>query len=654
MAEVLRVFISSTSIDLTDHRARAMDACLRQNMLPVMMEHLPAADGDAVDVSLKMVEESDIYLGIFGRRYGYVPTGYDKSVTELEYDHAVRLGLPRLIFIMDDGHPIMAAHIEGGDAADKLRALVTRLKSERVVNFFDSPDKLLAFAINSLSHLRLGGEAAVQPRATGTHPRIQSEISSEKFSDPIKEEMARLNKNIDKVTAEQYRVLDYLTGQRRVAITGCAGSGKTLIAVEKAIRLARAGLRTLVLCHNPYLADSMRRLSRGEKVQVYDFAEWVGQMTGKSLQSDGTWNHYYWPTDDDLMDAAEMLTNSPERFDAVIVDEGQDFRDEWWLVVESALVNPQTDILYIFHDNNQALLPHQTKYPVAQSPIVLSQNCRNAGKIFEWVRQFHFRLEQNPSPELAGQGVVHKTVFEPGEEVDAVKAAVREALTVLSPDQLIVLTTEFSEVEDSILNGLQVDLRFARPWQEVVSFIFQRLANFFVHKDPMPELSTALSPTADDVRAVMQYAKAIAQTPAARRAGRPEAARVAHVHWLLDDNDIRLSFASERRMLWFFSGEDWAKGLPVPRVVALSPASSAASEDTVRLSSVSSYKGLEADGVILFVQSPRDKLRSNLYVGLSRARFLLHLVIDPISNSRLPALDAPFRRSSFEETNEEE
>lgn len=653
MAEVLRVFISSTSIDLTDHRARALDACLRQNMLPVMMEHLPAADGDAVDVSLKMVEESDIYLGIFGRRYGYVPTGYSTSITEMEYDHAVKLGLPRLIFIMDNGHPVAAAHVEGGEAAEKLRDLVARLKAERVVNFFDSPDKLLAFAINSLSHLRLGGEAAIQPRATATVPRVPHEVASDKFSDPIKEEMARLNKTIDKVTAEQYRVLDYLTGQRRVAITGCAGSGKTLIAVEKAIRLARAGLRTLVLCHNPYLADSMRRLARGEKVQVYDFAEWVGQLTGRGLQSDGTWNHYYWPTDDDLLDAAEMLTNAPERFDAVIVDEGQDFRDEWWLVVESALVNPQTDILYIFHDNNQALLPHQTKYPVAQSPIVLSQNCRNAGKIFEWVRQFHFRLEQNPSPELAELGIVHKTVFDPGREIDGVKDAVREALTVLSPDQLIVLTTEFSEVEQSILNGLRVDLRFARPWQEVIRFIFQRLANYFSHKDPMPELSDALTPTPDDLRTVMQYAKAIAQTPAARRAGRPEAVRVAHVHWMLDANDIKLSFASERRMLWFFCDEDWAEGLPVPRVVTLS-ASPSTSEDTVRLSSVSSYKGLEADGVILFVQSPRDKLRSNLYVGLSRARFLLHLVIDPASNSRLPALDAPFRRSSFEEAEGEE
>lgn len=76
MADVLRVFISSTSLDLKDHRQRAMDACLRQNMLPVMMEYLPAADADAVEVSLKMVEDADVYLGIYGRRYGFIPEGY--------------------------------------------------------------------------------------------------------------------------------------------------------------------------------------------------------------------------------------------------------------------------------------------------------------------------------------------------------------------------------------------------------------------------------------------------------------------------------------------------------------------------------------------------------------------------------------------------
>jgi hypothetical protein len=100
------VMISSTARDLPEHRQEVMDACLRQGMFPVMMEHLPANDDEAISVSLKMVDGADIYVGIFAYRYGYVPKGYAISVTEMEYNRAVERKIPRLIFVMDKSHPI--------------------------------------------------------------------------------------------------------------------------------------------------------------------------------------------------------------------------------------------------------------------------------------------------------------------------------------------------------------------------------------------------------------------------------------------------------------------------------------------------------------------------------------------------------------------
>ena len=64
------VMISSTARDLPEHRKQVMDACLAQDMFPKMMEHLPASDGDAIEESLRMVDEADVYLGIFACRYG--------------------------------------------------------------------------------------------------------------------------------------------------------------------------------------------------------------------------------------------------------------------------------------------------------------------------------------------------------------------------------------------------------------------------------------------------------------------------------------------------------------------------------------------------------------------------------------------------------
>jgi hypothetical protein len=66
----LKVMISSTARDLPDHRKEVMAACLRQGMFPTMMEHLPAADADAIAESLRMVVEANIYLGVFAHRYG--------------------------------------------------------------------------------------------------------------------------------------------------------------------------------------------------------------------------------------------------------------------------------------------------------------------------------------------------------------------------------------------------------------------------------------------------------------------------------------------------------------------------------------------------------------------------------------------------------
>ena len=92
MAEQLRVMISSTARDLPEHRKEVMDACVRQGMFPIMMEHLPANDAEAISASLKMIDEADIYLLILGHRYGFVPKASNPdqiSVTEMEYNGAV-------------------------------------------------------------------------------------------------------------------------------------------------------------------------------------------------------------------------------------------------------------------------------------------------------------------------------------------------------------------------------------------------------------------------------------------------------------------------------------------------------------------------------------------------------------------------------------
>jgi hypothetical protein len=145
------VMVSSTVRDFPEHRQAVLDACLRQRMLPKMMEHAPAVDEDAIEMSLKLVDEADIYLGIFGYRYGFIPKGRRKSVTQLEYERAVKRGIPRLIFVMHEDHPVRASDVETGARADRIKNFKNKLMAENFVNLFKSSEELRTMVVNSLA-----------------------------------------------------------------------------------------------------------------------------------------------------------------------------------------------------------------------------------------------------------------------------------------------------------------------------------------------------------------------------------------------------------------------------------------------------------------------------------------------------------------------
>ena len=143
--------ISSTARDLPQHRDKVKDACMDLEVFyPDMMEHLTAADANALEISLAIADRADVYIGIIGFRYGYVPDGKVISVTEAEYNRAEEKKIPRLIFLMSDKHPVLPADVEKGDGAQKLEKFKERLQKDRVVAFFDSADDLKAKVIQAL------------------------------------------------------------------------------------------------------------------------------------------------------------------------------------------------------------------------------------------------------------------------------------------------------------------------------------------------------------------------------------------------------------------------------------------------------------------------------------------------------------------------
>ncbi|HWN09407.1 MAG TPA: DUF4062 domain-containing protein [Pyrinomonadaceae bacterium] len=168
--------ISSTAVDLPEHRKQVVEACLRAGVFPIGMEHLPARDASGVHVSLEMVDRADIYIGVYAWRYGWVPdvTGVPNpdriSITEMEFNRALerkQSGQLKdiLIFVMHDDHPIRARDKEdGAEAQEKLRKFKERAAAGRVRLTFTSPEELRGHVLHSLSEsLRHIAEAEAKP-----------------------------------------------------------------------------------------------------------------------------------------------------------------------------------------------------------------------------------------------------------------------------------------------------------------------------------------------------------------------------------------------------------------------------------------------------------------------------------------------------------
>jgi hypothetical protein len=196
-----------------------------------------------------------------------------------------------------------------------------------------------------------------------------------------------------RLTVEQQRILDILANQPKAAIRGVAGSGKTILALAKAQSLARAGVRTLLLCYNRPLKDWLHDAvpaSLGECLIIetyHGLADDLCKAAGLRLQEMGNpKNQLFW-TDtapEALMQACERL--GPEhKFDAIVVDEGQDFHDLWWTSLDSVFRDPgQKTCYYVFYDPKQNLYVEQPSLPgELDRPYELHENCRNTVRIAE-------------------------------------------------------------------------------------------------------------------------------------------------------------------------------------------------------------------------------------------------------------------------------
>jgi hypothetical protein len=228
------------------------------------------------------------------------------------------------------------------------------------------------------------------------------------------------------LSQQQYRLLTCMDENPRVAVAGCAGSGKTILAVEKAQRLASQGLRTLLTCFNRPLADHLQRVVGSiPNLKICDFhqlcigmASKAGLDTARGEQSEK--DYYDKRLPDLLLTSIDMLQ---EPFDAIVVDEGQDFALPWWDPLLLSLRDPQDGIFYVFYDDNQNLYDRPTALPRGIFHYRLAENWRNTERINEVMQQYY---DGRPVIAMGPEGITveRKVVATP----DELRAELRRTL----------------------------------------------------------------------------------------------------------------------------------------------------------------------------------------------------------------------------------
>lgn len=166
-----------------------------------------------------------------------------------------------------------------------------------------------------------------------------------------------------------------------------------MLAVEKARRLSQQGFDVLITCFNRNLAQFLTACLEGqERIAVGSFHSICTELVKQArlgLPPARNPDEYFRETlPQPMIDALSQLGDR-HRFDAIIVDEGQDFHENYWIALEYMLRDQDNGILFVFYDDNQALYNPAFRLPMPDQLYPLSRNLRNTREIFRFVNRFY-------------------------------------------------------------------------------------------------------------------------------------------------------------------------------------------------------------------------------------------------------------------------
>ena len=182
-----RIYLSATYSDLKTCRDAVYRILRMLRHDVISMEDYVATDAYPLHKCLDDVASSDIYVGLIGWRYGYIPEQDNperKSITELEYQQAGKSGLPRLLFLVDRAATWPDEYKDSetgeGDSGQRIDALRTELEQARLVSYFRTPDHL-AGLVSVAVQRQLEEKRGVSPRTRSRVQQIKCEALEQRL-----------------------------------------------------------------------------------------------------------------------------------------------------------------------------------------------------------------------------------------------------------------------------------------------------------------------------------------------------------------------------------------------------------------------------------------------------------------------------------------
>ena len=237
---------------------------------------------------------------------------------------------------------------------------------------------------------------------------------STQFEKYIVNDIGEIQKEILQLTEQQFEVLNSLYLQTQCIVLGCAGSGKTQLAIEKIKRLCQHKYTTLLTCKSInlslYISDSLLQEIDSGYCIVLPYEE-------------------------------EKLKHYIKKFDAVIVDEGQDFKKNEIKFLET-LLSSRNGTFYIFQDSNQKILKNDDNYTYNLSPNVLGKNCRNTHQIFNYAKPFVSCSHPIKSSSIDGKDVEIRSYQNPNQILSMIRNDISFLVEKqkIKPNQIVILT----------------------------------------------------------------------------------------------------------------------------------------------------------------------------------------------------------------------